>query len=423
MRRLLTEHLEVPGIERIEVYEAHGGYEALRRALSSMAPAEVAKEVETSGLRGRGGAGFPTGRKWAFLPNDGRPRILVVNADEGEPGTFKDHLIIHRLPHLLVEGTILSAYAIGARRAFIYLRGEFRTGYEILERAIAEAKERGYLGERILGTDFSLELRLYRGAGAYICGEETALLESLEGRRGIPRMKPPFPATSGLYGLPTVVNNVETIATVPVIVRMGGAAYAQLGTPKSPGTRLFAISGQVRRPGVYEAEMGTPLRELVYDLAGGPLPGREIKCVIPGGSSVPLLPKEKLDTPMDFESVAQAGSLLGSGGVIVLDDSTCIVHAAHILVKFYRHESCGKCTPCREGTQWLNQLMARLEAGEAREEEIDLILDLADNIAGKTFCALGDAAVAFVASAIHHYREEFLDHIRYHGCPLEAMVR
>lgn len=413
----------MPGIERIDVYESHGGYAALRKALTEMKPDDVVKEVDVSGLRGRGGAGFPTGRKWSFLPNDGRPRILVCNGDEGEPGTFKDHLIIHRLPHLLIEGMILSAYAIRANRAFIYLRGEFLEGYEILTRAIEEAKARGYLGEHILGTDFHLDLKLYRGAGAYICGEETALLESLEGRRGIPRMKPPFPATSGLYGLPTVVNNVETIATVPVILRMGGAEYAKLGTEKSPGTRLFAISGHVQRPGVYEAELGTPLRELLMDLAGGVRAGREIKCVIPGGSSVPLLTKEQLDTPMDFESVARAGSLLGSGGVIVMDDSTCIVHASRVLVHFYRHESCGKCTPCREGTLWLDQLMARLEAGEGSEKDLDLILDLSDNIAGKTFCALGDAAVAFVASAIRHFREEFVDHFRYHGCPMEAMVK
>jgi NADH-quinone oxidoreductase subunit F len=422
-RRILTEHLDVPGIENIDVYERHGGYEQLKRALGELKPEDVVREVTASGLRGRGGAGFPTGRKWSFLPNDGRPRVLVCNGDEGEPGTFKDHLIIHRLPHLLVEGMILSAYAIQAHRAFIYLRGEFLAGSEILERAIREAQSRGYLGRDILGSGFDLELQLYRGAGAYICGEETALLESLEGKRGIPRMKPPFPATSGLYGLPTVVNNVETVATVPAILRLGGAAYASIGPEKSPGTRLFAVSGQVARPGVYEAELGTPLGELLYDLAGGPLPGRAIKCVIPGGSSVPLLTAEQLDTPMDFESVARAGSLLGSGGVVVMDDSTCIVHASHILVKFYRHESCGKCTPCREGTLWLDQVLARLEVGQGSEEDLDLILDLADNIAGKTFCALGDAAVAFVASAIRHFRDEFVDHFRYHGCPLEAMVR
>jgi NADH-quinone oxidoreductase subunit F len=416
-RRLLTEFLHVPGIERLDIYRAHGGYRALAKALTTMAPEDVVREVEISGLRGRGGAGFPTARKWSFLPDDGRPRVLVCNADEGEPGTFKDHLILHRLPHLLLEGIVLSAYAIRAARAFVYLRGEFLQAYEVLSDAIAEARAGGYLGKDILGSGFSLEVQLYRGAGAYICGEETALLDSLEGRRGIPRMKPPFPATSGLYGLPTVVNNVETLATVPVVVAMGGEAYRGLGTPKSPGTRLFAVSGQVQRPGVYELELGTPLRELVFDLAGGPLPGRTVRCVIPGGSSVPLLTADKLDTPLDFEAVARAGSLLGSGGVVVLDDSTCMVHAARILVRFYRHESCGKCTPCREGTNWLHQVLTRFDEGGGTEQDLDLALDLADNMVGKCFCPLGDAAVQFLASAVLAFREEFVAHVRQGACP------
>ncbi len=416
--RVLLANADVEGIERLPVYEAHGGYRTLRKGLTEMTAADVAKEVLDSGLRGRGGAGFPTGRKWSFLPNDGRPRILVCNADEGEPGTFKDHYLIHRLPHLLLEGMILSAYAIGAGRAFIYLRGEFLQGYELLEAAMAEAHEAGYLGEHILGTDYSLDLCLYRGAGAYICGEETALLDSLEGKRGIPRMKPPFPATAGLYGLPTVVNNVETLAAVVPIVAEGAQWYRTMGTEKSPGTKIYSMSGCLERPGNYEFPMGTPLSELI-EAAGGLLPGRRFKAVVPGGASAAYLTGDHIDIAMDYDSLAAAGTMLGSGGVIVLDDSVCIVSFTERAIEFFRHESCGKCSPCREGTLWMSQVLGRLERGEGSEADLDLLLDLTDNIAGRTFCAFGDAAVAMVASSVRMFRDEYLEHFAHQGCPLE----
>ena len=415
--RVLLRDADVPGIERIDVYEAHGGYATLKKALLEMKPEDVQKEVLDSGLRGRGGAGFPTGRKWSFLPNDGRPRVLVCNADEGEPGTFKDHFLIHRLPHLLVEGMIVSSYAIGASRAFIYLRGEFLQGYELLEQAMREATARGYLGEDILGTGFSLDLKLYRGAGAYICGEETALLDSLEGKRGIPRMKPPFPATAGLYGLPTVVNNVETLMAVVPIVREGAQWYRGMGTEKSPGTKLFSISGSVMRPGNYEVPLGIPMGDLI-DLAGGLAPGRQLKAVVPGGASCAYLTAEQRDVGMDYESLQAAGTMLGSGGMIVLDDSQCIVKFTRRAMRFFRHESCGKCTPCREGTLWMDAVLDRLEDGRGTEGDLDMLLDLSDNIAGKTFCAFGDAAVAMLASGIRQFRGDYIRHFELGGCPL-----
>lgn len=415
--RVLLEHVDVPGIETLPVYEEKGGYQALKKVFKEMKPEDVQKVVLDSGLRGRGGAGFPTGRKWSFLPNDGRPRILVCNADEGEPGTFKDHLLIHRLPHLLVEGMIISSYAIGASRAYIYLRGEFLQGYELLEDAMAEATRKGYLGENIMGTGFSLEMKLYRGAGAYICGEETALLDSLEGKRGIPRMKPPFPATAGLYGLPTVVNNVETLAAVPPIVTKGAEWYKSFGTEKSPGTKLFSISGSVQKPGTYEFPLGAPLSDII-EAAGGLFPGRQLKAVVPGGASASYLTEAEKDVPMDYESLAAAGTMLGSGGVIVVDDSHCIVALTRRAMSFFRHESCGKCTPCREGTMWMDQVLDRLEDGQGTEKDLEMLLDLADNIAGKTFCAFGDAAVAMVVSSIRHFREDYISHFESGGCPL-----
>ncbi|MCY0897558.1 MAG: NADH-quinone oxidoreductase subunit NuoF [Firmicutes bacterium] len=418
----LLRHREVPNIGQIAVYRAHGGYEALRQALKQYQPDELVDLVKRSGLRGRGGAGFPTGVKWGFLPKDGRPRYLVVNSDEAEPGTFKDRELIENNPHQLIEGMIISSYAIKANEAYIYCRGEFLRGYEELSRAVQEAYEAGFLGDNILGSGFSLNIFVYRGAGAYICGEESALLESLEGRRGNPRLKPPFPAVAGLYGMPTIVNNVETIANVPPIVTYGAEWYTSMGTEKSPGLKIMSVSGPVNRPGNYEIPLATPLRRLIEEYAGGLKDGRQLKCIIPGGSSVPLLTPDKLDTPLDYESILQAGSMLGSGGCIVIDDSVCIVKASHRLVKFYREESCGKCTPCREGTYWMADVLERLEMGLGDERDLATLTDVADNINGKCFCPLGDASIGFLVSAINHFRDEFEAHVREGRCPLGAKV-
>lgn len=418
----LLRNQEVPDFDQFDVYRQHGGYDALKKALAEYQPEGLVDLVKQSGLRGRGGAGFPTGVKWGFLPKDGRPRYLVVNSDEAEPGTFKDRELIERNPHQLIEGMIISSYAIGAREAYVYCRGEFLEGYEQLSRAVKEAYAAGFLGDNILDSGFSLNIFVYRGAGAYICGEESALLESLEGRRGNPRLKPPFPAVAGLYGMPTIVNNVETIANLPPIVTYGAEWYASMGTEKSHGLKIFSVSGRVNRPGNYEVPLATPLRTLIDEYAGGMQEGRTIKCVIPGGSSVPLLTPDKLDTPLDYESIVQAGSMLGSGGCIVLDDSVCIVKAAHRLVKFYREESCGKCTPCREGTYWMADILERMEAGLGDENDLSILMDVADNINGKCFCPLGDASIGFMVSAIKHFRDEFEAHVREHRCPLGAKV-
>ncbi|MBX5467361.1 MAG: NADH-quinone oxidoreductase subunit NuoF [Firmicutes bacterium] len=415
----MLRHREVPDIDQIAVYEAHEGYSALRRALKEFTPQAVVDLVKASGLRGRGGAGFPTGMKWGFLPNDGRPRYLVVNSDEAEPGTFKDRELIEHNPHQLIEGMVISAYAIGSHEAYIYCRGEFLHGAEQLRRAIREAYARGYLGENILDSGYSLDIHLYRGAGAYICGEESALLESLEGKRGQPRLKPPFPAVAGLYGQPTIVNNVETIANVPMLILHGAEWYRSMGTEKSPGLKIMSVSGHVRRPGNYEVPLATPLRTLIETYAGGVEPG-QLKAIIPGGSSVPLLTPDQIDTPLDYESMMAAGTMLGSGGCIVMNDRTCMVAAAARLVKFYRVESCGKCTPCREGTYWMANVLERLEAGAGTDRDLELLLDLADNIGGKCLCPLGDASLGFMVSAIRHFRDEFEAHVREHGCPLGA---
>lgn len=418
----LLRNQEIADIDQLAIYREHGGYEALKEVLSNYEPQAVVDLVKRSGLRGRGGAGFPTGVKWGFLPKDGRPRYLVVNSDEAEPGTFKDRELIEKNPHQLIEGMIISSFAIGASQAYIYCRGEFLRGYEQLSRVVREAYEAGFLGEHILGSDFSLELFVYRGAGAYICGEESALLESLEGRRGNPRLKPPFPAVAGLYGMPTIVNNVETICNLPPIVTYGAEWYTSMGTEKSPGLKIMSVSGAVHRPGNYEIPLATPLRSLIDDYAGGMREGHQIKCVIPGGSSVPLLTPDKLDTPLDYESVLQAGSMLGSGGCIVLDESVCIVNASQRLMKFYREESCGKCTPCREGTYWMADVLERMEQGLGDKNDLSLLMDVADNVNGKCFCPLGDAAVGFMVSAITHFREEFEAHVTEHRCPLGAKV-
>jgi NADH-quinone oxidoreductase subunit F len=416
----LLRNRDVPEIDQFAVYAAHGGYDALKKALKEFQPEQIVDLVKRSGLRGRGGAGFPTGVKWGFLPKDGRPRYLVVNSDEAEPGTFKDRELIEHNPHQLIEGMIISSYAIGAHDAFIYVRGEFLFGYEQLSRAVKEAYQHGYLGTNILDSGYSLNIHVYRGAGAYICGEESALLESLEGKRGNPRLKPPFPAQAGLYGMPTIVNNVETIANLPPLITYGAEWYTSMGTEKSPGLKIMSVSGKVRKPGNYEIPLATPLKVLIEEYAGGMLPGYQIKCIIPGGSSVPLLMPDQLDTPLDYESVLKAGSMLGSGGCIVLDDQTCIVKAAARLVRFYREESCGKCTPCREGTYWMTDVLELRENGEGEPDDLDVLMDVADNIGGKCFCPLGDASLGFLVSAVKHFGEEFRAHVEGHRCPMGA---
>ena len=408
--KLLFDRIDEPGLATIEVYKRRGGYEQLERALR-MPREEVLQQLLDSGLRGRGGAGFAMGRKASFLPRGTMDTYLVCNADESEPGTFKDRELMQKSPHMLVEGIIIAAYAADANRSFIYIRGEYEQQAEILERAIAEADAAGYLGERILGSDHSLSLVLHRGAGAYICGEETGLLDSLEGKRGNPRLKPPFPANQGLYQGPTLINNVETLATVPHIIRMGGQAYAKLGTETSTGTKLVSVSGNVQRPGNYEIELGLPAREIIFDLAGGPEPGRDVKFWFPGGSSSPVLTPAELDLPYDFDSMAKAGSMLGSGAIIVVDNSVSVVDVALKLAKFYRHESCGKCTPCREGTNWTVKMLQRVESGEATPMDLDIIASVQEQIIGNCLCVLGDAMAMPIGSMIKHFREEFEAHI------------
>ena len=400
----------------IETYENSEGYSALRSALD-MDPDAIIQLVKDSGLRGRGGAGFPTGMKWGFIPQgDGKPHYLVVNADEGEPGTCKDAPLMMTDPHSLVEGIIIASFAVRSNHAFIYLRGELVQAGRRLRKAIDDAYAKGYLGRNILGSGFDLELTLHCGAGAYICGEETALLDSLEGYRGQPRLRPPFPATHGLYQSPTVVNNVETIASVPFIVRKGAEWFKSMGTEKSPGPKIFSISGQVERPGQYEVPLGTTMRELL-EIAGGVKGGRRLKAWTPGGSSTPLLTDAHLDAPMDFEGMQAAGSLLGTAAVMVMDDTTCMVRTCLRLTQFYAHESCGKCTPCREGTYWMVQILARLEQGTGSAQDIETLLDTCDNIFGRSFCALGDGATSPIVSAIQYFRDEFVAHYESGGCP------
>ena len=414
--RVVTRDLMVPGIDTLAVYQEHGGYDALRKALT-MAPSAILDEVKASGLRGRGGAGFPTGMKWSFLAKGSpKPNYLCCNADESEPGTFKDRMLMEKLPHQLIEGVLISSFATGTKHAFIYVRGELTYAARQVQRAIEEAYAAGLAGNDILGTGNDIQVTLHRGAGAYICGEETSLLESLEGKRGYPRLKPPFPAVAGLYGGPTVINNCETLSTVPAIMRMGGAAYAAIGTEKSKGTRIFCVSGHVNKPGNYELPIGTTLRSVIDDFAGGVWKGRQAKAIIPGGSSTPMLGVDKLDISMDYESVAAAGSMFGAAGVIVIDDQTCIVGAVARMVEFYRDESCGKCTPCREGTFWLTQLMERLEEGHGHESDIPLLNDICSNMGGRCFCPLGDAATTPIVSAIKLFKDEFIFHAQNGQC-------
>jgi len=424
-RKLLTEHINVEGIETFDVYRKHGGYRSVEKALKTMTPDEVVEEVKKSGLRGRGGAGFPTGMKWSFLAKpEGVPRYLVCNADESEPGTFKDRQLMSKLPHLLIEGMITGSYALGARTSYIYIRGELLYVLRILEKAIAEAYAAGFLGENILGSGYSLDLHVHPGAGAYICGEETALLESLEGKRGNPRNKPPFPAVQGLYARPTVVNNVETIAAVPVIVNEGGDEYAKLGVGKSTGTKLISACGHLNKPGIYEIELGVPVEEFIYsdEYCGGIWKGRDLKAVVAGGSSVPILPKELIlktaageNRLMTYESLSDGGfvtgTMLGSGGFIAMDETTCIVKNTWNFSRFYHHESCGQCSPCREGTGWLEKVLHRLEHGHGSMHDIDLLVSVAKQIEGNTICPLGEAAAWPVAAAVRHFRHEFEWHV------------
>ncbi len=418
MERILTRNIEKERSHTLEVYEAGGGYQSLRRALASMSPEALTDEVKKSGLRGRGGAGFPTGLKWSFMPKDDRPKYLVCNADESEPGTFKDRVIMEKDPHLLLEGCILSGYAMGAKTTYIYIRGEYVFSARRLEEAIAEAYAKGYAGKNILGSGFDHDLYVHVGAGAYICGEETALMTSLEGNRGYPRLKPPFPAQSGLWKSPTTINNVETLANVPFIVERGADWYQSIGkAPKNTGPKLYCLSGHVKRPGTYEAPMGLPLMELVHELGGGMLhDDRPLKAVIPGGSSVPVLRAEECAVDLDFDSLAAIGTMLGSAGVMVMDSSTCMVNAIRRVAHFYAHESCGQCTPCREGTGWMHRVLSRIEDGGGRQQDMDLLLDVADNIQGQTICPLGDAAAMPVRSFVKKFRDEFQYHVDHRKC-------
>jgi len=408
--KILLKNMETPGYSgSLADYERAGGYQALRKVLGKIAPAEVTEMVKKSGLRGRGGAGFPTGVKWGFLPKEYQGlKYLCCNADESEPGTFKDRQLMERDPHQMLEGILIACYAIGAETAYIYLRGEFALGARIVERALTEAQAAGYVGRNILGTGVTIEIWLHRGAGAYICGEETALLESLEGKRGLPRVKPPFPATHGLYNKPTVVNNVETLANLPYIINRGPEWFASIGSPpKSTGTRIFCVSGHVKLPGNYEVPMGITFRELIYEQAGGMRSDKPLKAIIPGGASAAFFTEQHLDVKMDFESVAQAGSMLGSGGVTVMEEGTNMVWAALQLMEFFNHESCGKCSPCREGSPWLVQTMRRIVAKRGRMEDLETLTDLCQNIAGRTVCAFGDAEVAPIMSTLRHWRHEY----------------
>ncbi len=412
-----------PESHRLERHEETGGYETAREVLNGeISPSEVEETVSDSGLRGRGGAGFPTGMKWSFVPDTDDQTYLIANADESEPGTFKDRVILEQKPHLLLEGMLLSAYALDASVGFIYIRGEYRSGYDRLREAIREAEEAGYLGEDVFGSGFDFTLHLNRGAGAYIVGEETALLNSLEGKRGIPRSKPPFPAVEGLFGKPTVVNNVETLSNVPLIVEHGHRWYRNWGTEKSPGFRLFSVSGDVEEPGVYEAPLGITVEELIEDYCGGVRDGNRIKAVIPGGSSTPPIRGDQVDMPLDHESVEDYNTMLGSGGVIVMDESTCIPKMATRLAHFYAHESCGHCTPCREGVPWLEDVLRDIELGRGQEADLDRVVSISNNIDGTCFCPLGPSAAVPVLQMVNYWGDEFEHHVEHGACDLNGEV-
>jgi NADH-quinone oxidoreductase subunit F len=407
----------------IATYEKHGGYKAWRKVLSSMSPEQVTAEVKSSGLRGRGGAGFPAGMKWGFIPKDSpKPRYLVCNADESEPGTCKDRVLLERDPHAVIEGMAIASFAIGCHTMFIYIRGEFGFSIDVMRKAVGEAYQRGHLGKNIHGSKYDLEMVVHTGGGAYICGEETALLNSLEGKRGNARIKPPFPAIAGLYDCPTIINNVETLATVPHVINRGAAWYRTLGTEKSTGTKIFSLSGHVKQPGNYELVLGHSLKDLIYSpkYGGGVLGDKNLKGVIPGGSSTPFLKPDQIDIALDYESLATAGSMLGSGAVIVFHEQTCIVWVIANLIRFYRHESCGKCTPCRDGTGWLEQIINRIELGGGKPGDIEKIESICENILGRTVCPLGDAAVMPIQSAVKLWRDEWQYHIDHGKCMVET---
>ncbi|HPN35142.1 MAG TPA: NADH-quinone oxidoreductase subunit NuoF [bacterium] len=417
--KYFLKHIDRPESNTLAFYLQQGGYRTWKRVLQEKSPEQIIEEVKRSGLRGRGGAGFPTGLKWSFVPRQSAsPKYLVCNADESEPGTFKDRYLIEREPHLLLEGMAMAAYAIDSRQAFIYIRGEFAYGAQTLERAIHEATEAGLLGKNIQASGYDLQITVHRGAGAYICGEETGLLESLEGKRGWPRLKPPFPATKGAFGCPTVVNNVETLVNLPVILSLGADRYAAIGSnEKNTGPKLYCLSGHVNRPGLYEFPLGKNLQELIYQEAGGIRKGKKLKAVIPGGSSVPVLRADEIDVAMDFDALVSRGSMLGSAGVIVMDEDTCMVKALLNLATFYSHESCGQCTPCREGTMWMKKILSRIEHGQGRPEDLPLLEDIARHIQGRTICPLGDAAAMPAASFLKQFRQEFIEHIEQKKCP------
>ncbi|HEV3482360.1 MAG TPA: NADH-quinone oxidoreductase subunit NuoF [Candidatus Acidoferrales bacterium] len=425
---VISKRFGIPNSRHIDVYLKNEGYQALEKALKEMTPEQIIDEVKKSNLRGRGGAGFPAGMKWSFVPkSNDKPKYILANADESEPGTCKDRPLMEMDPHQLIEGMVIAGRAVGANRGFIYIRGEYRYIIDIMDRALAEAYAQGYLGKNIRGSGFDFELCTHTGAGAYECGEESALMESLEGKRGYPRIRPPFPAVVGLYGCPTVINNAETLSTIPPIIRQGGEWYASLGTPKNGGTRLYSISGHVNRPGIYELPLGFPLRRLIEEVAGGVRNGKKLKAVIPGGSSCPLLSADEIDVAMDYDSVAKIGSMLGSGGTVIMDEDTCMVDVARRIMHFYAHESCGWCIPCREGTAWLRKMLDRFHEGAGRAEDIPLIDELSKNMLGRTFCPLGDAAALPTISIVKKWRNEFEDHLHgkcaYNSAEMVAGVR
>ena len=409
---ILTKGIGRLALREIDVYRAEGGYAQWERAVRTMTPKAVLEATTGANLRGRGGAGFPTGRKWSFLPENGRPRYLVCNCDEAEPGTFKDHELLEETPHQVIEGMLLAAYAIGCTHTFIYIRGEFKRGYEIMRAAVEQARAAGLIGERLFGTDTRIELTIHRGAGAYICGEETALLNSLEGRRGEPRLKPPFPAVKGLYGEPTVVNNVETLAYLPHILRNGAEWFAKVGPERSPGYKVVSISGHVRKPGNYEVSLGVSIRDLIWGCAGGLREGRSFRGVQPGGGSSACLFEEHLDLSYDFDTIQKAGSMLGSGAMVVFDDTTDFVRAAHTLVRFYAHESCGQCTPCREGGQWIEKTLRRLLEGRGVDSDVDILASAAHQMTGINLCALGDSIEPFLGSVVRRFEDQFRAYVR-----------
>jgi NADH-quinone oxidoreductase subunit F len=419
--KVLTRNFGLPRSESIDTYLANGGYQALQKVLREYTPEQVIEIVTASGLRGRGGAGFPAGRKWAFMPKDPQiEKYVCVNTDEGEPGTFKDRELVEKDPHQVIEGVIIASYAVGAHRAFVYIRGEFFLGVKRWIKAIDDAYAKGFLGKNILGSGFSLDLSVHRGAGAYICGEETALIESLEGKRGQPRKKPPYPASVGLWGKPTLVHNVETLANIPHIINRGVEWYTSIGTPKSTGPKIFCVSGHVKNRGIFELPLGVPLREIIYEYAGGMAFDKKLKAVIPGGASTPMLTPDQLDIPMAFETLEAAGTMLGTGAIIVINEDTCMVDVARRLMRFFAHESCGHCTPCRTGTTRMLALLEDLEHGRGKAEDIERLEEIASKMRGLTFCPMGDAAANPILSSLKLFRDEYEYHVKYKRCAVAA---